>query len=131
MKHSSLTVALSLAALFGGGLLLPAAASAHETNGNKRMHNDHHAPHGAPQQQRPSQHAGDWYLQRHREVSHHGYTPQTHLYRVHYKGQQPHHYQHPGQHHEQHHTSHQEQRPAQHHRVYAPVRLEIGYEIVL
>jgi hypothetical protein len=123
MKNSSLTVALGLAALLGGGLLLPATASAHDTDGNKRMQRDHRAP----QQQRPSLHGGNWYLQRHREAGHHGYYPQPHPYRVHHKGQ-PH--QH-GKQQMQHPASHQALHPSPRQRVYAPVRLEIGYEIVL
>jgi hypothetical protein len=123
MKNLSLTVAFGLASLLGGGLLLPAAASAHEADGNKRMQRDHHAP----QQQGPSLHGGNWYLQRHREAGHHGYYPQPHPYRMHHKGQQHHH----GKYLVHHRAPHQEQHPSPQHRVYAPVSLKIGYEIIL
>jgi hypothetical protein len=116
MKNSSLTAALTLAALLGGGLMLPAAASAHDRD---RHHSERsqHSHHGRQEQHRDrhqvrQQYQGhSWYLLRHRESHPYGYYPQPHLTRMHGDYQQPRH-----------------QRDT---RTYAPVRLQIGYEIVL
>jgi hypothetical protein len=128
MKNSSLTAALTFAALLGGGLMVPAAASAHDGDrghgertqySQRGRHNQHeqHRDHHAVRQHYQDH---NWYLQRHREVRPLGYYPQPHLIRMHRDYQPPRHQ------YDEHHQH--EQRDT---RLLSPVRLQIGYEIVL
>ena len=129
MNKSRLTLALSLAALLGGGLLLPGAASAHDRDSSQRSEYSHHGQRGERHEQhgRHKHYATDsWYLQRHREARHHDYRPIKYDYRVHGKHHrhqrhsdryQPRHYQPLRSHHDRHDSS--------------PVHLQIGYRIVL
>lgn len=136
MNKSSFTLALSLAALLGGGLVLPTSASAHDSGKLQRVGHDRHAQYSqqdhhdrrdrrdqhAPYQQRDARHADNWYLLRHRESRPYGYHSQPPLYRM------------QGQHHPKHRHEYRDQRESHDHRdlrIYAPVRLEIGYEVVL
>lgn len=115
MNLSRLTLPLSLAALLAGGLALPITSQAHENNRAQRVEHDHHERHS--QRHQPQQRVNNWYLLRHREARSYGYRPMKHKDRDH---------------------AHQPQRARHHYkqkqhgyRYYVPVRLHIGYRVVL
>lgn len=130
MKPSKITLVLSLAALLGGGLMLPGAAAAHDRHSSFKVERQH-------QEQRSDRHQksrnhthrsnDNWYLQRHREARYYDYRPMKH----HKK------HGHKHTHKVRRHNRREVQRvhqpaPVQHeYRRISPLRLEIGYEIVL
>ena len=121
MNKSRFTFLLTLAALLGGGLVLPNAASAHERSPSYQMERGHHNYYDR-HDQHDHQQTPYWYLQRHYEARPYVYRPRKRIHRLHHN--------HKG-HHKGHHQPHGHQHRRQHHRDVSPVRLEIGYEIVL
>lgn len=126
MNKSPLTLALSLATLLGAALLLPAAASAHDSERSTRysMERGHHDATRSRETSRHQQRDVDWYLLQHHQARPYGYRPQQRIYRM--RGHRPHHrLSHKRPHHHSHGHKHYESYR------HSPVRLEIGYEIVL
>ncbi len=129
MKQSPITLALSLAALLGSGLMFSSAASAHE----------HHSSYqGERQQQRSERHDhhqrntnDNWYLQRHREVRYYDERPMKRRHKHGHKHGHKHVYKVRRHDRREVHRVYQPA-PVQHeYRRISPLRLEIGYEIVL
>lgn len=118
MNRTSLSLALSLAALLGTALLAPAVASAHDR--------DHHAAHPSSQSRhhQGQPHHSKWAVASRREGHQHGHHDHfDHYVRLH----KEHGYHSPRpvfrtQH------DHRDHRVIHHH---SPIQLSIGYEIVL
>ena len=139
MNKSRLSLVISLAALLSGGLVLPNAASAHDYHdryqderpqqrSERRDHGDHNQRHSND----------NWYLQRHREVRYYDERPMKHRRKHGHKHGYKHGHKHAHKIRRQQRDLHRDE-----YRVYQPVaveheyrrvsplRLEIGYEIVL
>ena len=121
MKQSKITLALSLAALLGSGLMVSTSASAHEHRSGHKSDRHQHRQHDQHRERghRRGHHRDDngWYLQRHREVRYYDHRPVRHEHRTEVRRVvQP---------------VYQPVRPHHDTLRLSPLRLEIGYEIVL
>lgn len=79
MKKSPTTIAMTLAALIGGSVLLPQTASAHEQRRDYHAERDHHRQSHQDKHRHHQRHeVRDWYLMRHRAYRPYGYhTPRV------------------------------------------------------
>ncbi|MCW8918316.1 MAG: hypothetical protein OQL08_05825 [Gammaproteobacteria bacterium] len=114
MKNASLTLALSLVVLLGGGLLAPATASAHNQCAMQQ-----HQPSHPHQKMHTRQHAGKWAMPYRGEGRHHGHP-------VRLPANHGHQHRMPRERHDRH--GHRDQRDIHH---LWPLHLSLGYEIVL
>ncbi len=131
MKTSRFALTLSLAALLGGALALPGAASAHERDGQQRdcyeQRDKQHHHHDRYADNR-------WYLQCHREAQRHERRELKRLQRRErrqLRRELRHHHGHRHVHTVVTPRPHHNHRYPQPHDRYSPLRLQIGYELEL
>ena len=133
MKQSKITLALSLAALLSGGLMFSAAASAHEHHSSYQgeRHQQQHSERRDRHDHRQRHTNDNWYLQRHREARYYDERPMKRRHKHGHKHGQKHAYK-VRRHHRSEVQHVYQPAPVQHeYRRISPLRLEIGYEIVL